>query len=75
MTADFQKILNDFNQKDFAPVYFVDGEESYFIDLITHLFKTAILAPHDADFNLIELFFSSNNILYLLIIILTIKIT
>ena len=55
MTADFQKILNDFNQKDFAPVYFVDGEESYFIDFITHLFKTAILAPHDADFNLIEL--------------------
>ena len=56
MTADFQKILNDFNQKDFAPVYFVDGEESYYIDLVTHLFKTAILAPHDADFNLIELY-------------------
>ena len=34
------------------PVYLVDGEEPYYLDIITSYFEEKILQPHERDFNL-----------------------
>lgn len=46
-----QKILADIKKKDFAPVYFLHGQESYFIDLITDAIEQHALAEHEKAFN------------------------
>ena len=47
----YQKILTDVKKKQFAPVYFLHGEESYFIDLIADTIEEHALAEHERAFN------------------------
>lgn len=49
---DFNKLLQSLKQGKFAPVYVIDGEEPYFLDVVTNYFEDNILAPHEKDFNL-----------------------
>lgn len=56
MAADYKKILQSIKQKDFAPVYLIDGEEPYYLDLITQHFEEDILTEAERDFNLIVLY-------------------
>jgi DNA polymerase-3 subunit delta len=49
---DFNKLLQSLKQGKFAPVYVIDGEEPYFLDVVTAYFEDNILAPHEKDFNL-----------------------
>lgn len=56
MTADFSKLIKSLEDRKFAPVYLVDGEEPYYIDLITNWFEDRILQPAEKDFNLIVLY-------------------
>src|ERR1044072_1449857 len=56
MTADFKKLMQSLKSGQFAPVYLVDGEEPYYIDIITSFFEEQILVPSERDFNLMVLY-------------------
>lgn len=52
MPIDFKKLQQSLHKGQFAPVYLIDGEESYYLDIITEFFEEKILQPHERDFNL-----------------------
>ncbi len=56
MNAELKKIFQQLQLRQFAPVYLVDGEEPYYIDLITDYFENNILTPAERDFNLMVLY-------------------
>lgn len=45
------RILKDLQKKVYAPIYFLQGEETYFIDLISNYIENNILTPEEKDFN------------------------
>jgi len=42
--------------RQFAPIYLIDGEENYYLDMITSYFENKILSPAERDFNLMVLY-------------------
>ncbi|HLO69622.1 MAG TPA: DNA polymerase III subunit delta [Flavipsychrobacter sp.] len=56
MTAEFKKLIQSLQAKQYAPVYLIDGEEPYYLDMITNYFEEKILEPHERDFNLMVLY-------------------
>lgn len=56
MVADFKKILQTLEKREYAPVYLVDGEEPFYIDMLTEYFEDKILQPAERDFNLMVLY-------------------
>src|SRR5437762_1172011 len=56
MNADLKKLFQTLDLKQFAPVYLIDGEESFYLDMITAYFENNILQPAERDFNLIVLY-------------------
>lgn len=46
-----ESILNDIKQRKFAPVYFLMGDESYFIDRITKELEKNVLTEDEKGFN------------------------
>jgi DNA polymerase-3 subunit delta len=56
MTAEYKKLIQSVQSKNYAPVYLVDGEEPYYIDKIVSLFEETILQPAERDFNLSVLY-------------------
>lgn len=53
---DHIKILQDLKAGKYAPIYFLHGEESYFIDLITDFIENNILETSEKAFNQIVLY-------------------
>lgn len=47
-----EKIISDWKKKLFKPVYWLEGEEEYFIDKIVHYAEHNILTESEAGFNL-----------------------
>ncbi|MFN3917078.1 MAG: DNA polymerase III subunit delta [Flavobacteriales bacterium] len=47
----FQKILSDIQSKKFLPIYFLEGEEPYFIDKLTDAIEHGVLDEPERDFN------------------------
>jgi hypothetical protein len=47
-----EKIINDWKKKLYKPVYWLEGEEEYFIDKIVDFAEHHILDPSEASFNL-----------------------
>ena len=47
-----QKIIGDWNKKLFKPVYWLEGEEDYYIDLLMDYAEHKILPESEAAFNL-----------------------
>ena len=47
-----EKIITDWKKKSFKPVYWLDGEESYFIDQLVDYAEHKILTESEASFNL-----------------------
>jgi DNA polymerase-3 subunit delta len=47
-----EKIISDWKKKLFKPVYWLEGEEEYFIDKIMHYAEHNILTEAEAGFNL-----------------------
>jgi DNA polymerase-3 subunit delta len=47
-----EKIISDWKKKLFKPVYWLEGEEDYFIDKIVHYAEHNILTDAEAGFNL-----------------------
>lgn len=49
--SDYRNILAELKAKSFQPVYFLMGEEPYFIDVITDYVENNILTDEQKDFN------------------------
>lgn len=56
MNADYKKIQQTLKTKEYAPVYLIDGEETYYLEQITDFFEHKILSPAEKDFNLTILY-------------------
>lgn len=52
MQTGVDKIIGDWKKGKFHPVYWLEGEEGYFIDQITDFAEHHILSPDEASFNL-----------------------
>ena len=47
----YEQITGDIRNKIFYPVYFLTGEEPYFIDKISKLIETSVLSEDEKEFN------------------------
>lgn len=47
-----EKIIGDWKKKKFKPVYWLEGEEDYYIDTVVHYAEHEILTEAEAGFNL-----------------------
>ena len=47
-----EKILADWNKKQYHPIYWLEGEEDYFIDKVIQFAEHKILSENEAEFNL-----------------------
>ncbi len=47
----FEKLISDLKNRQYLPIYFLDGEESYFIDEITDYIANNVLDDSEKDFN------------------------
>ncbi len=47
-----EKIISDWNKKIYKPVYWLEGEEPYFIDKVINYAENKILSESEAGFNL-----------------------
>ena len=56
MSPEYKKILQSLQMKQYAQVYFIDGEESFYLDELTKYFETSILPPAERDFNLVVMY-------------------
>lgn len=48
---NFEDIIRDINNKIFYPVYFLTGDEPYFIDKISKLIENTVLSDSEKEFN------------------------
>lgn len=48
---ELQQIKSQIQKKQFAPVYYLHGEESFFLDQIASLLDKEVLQPHETSFN------------------------
>ncbi len=51
MAVTLENIWKSLQTKKFEPIYFLCGEESYYIDLIENFIGEHVLQPHEKDFN------------------------
>lgn len=47
----FQELTANIKRGDFKPIYFLDGEEAYFIDAIVNLLEKKVLSEEEKSFN------------------------
>lgn len=52
----YEQILSEIHKKQFAPIYFLTGEEPYFIDMISDTIENEALDEADRAFNQIVLY-------------------
>jgi DNA polymerase III subunit delta len=48
---DYKSIIKDLQDKKFKPIYLLQGEEPYYIDLISKEIEEQALEEHERDFN------------------------
>lgn len=59
--ATYEGIMRDLKARKFAPVYYLMGDEAYYIDKIADYIAEHVLAPEERDFNQTVLFGSDVN--------------
>jgi len=57
-----QTVLKELKAKKFAPIYFLDGEEPFFIDEITNFIEKNAIAEHERSFNQVVLYGKDANV-------------
>jgi DNA polymerase III subunit delta len=62
MAVTYEEIISDLKNRIFKPVYFLAGEEPYYIDLITEYIQEKILPEDEKAFNQIILYGEDTNI-------------
>lgn len=56
MDANVRKIIGEIKSKKYAPVYFLQGEETYYIDLISDYVEQNVLSDAEKGFNQVVLY-------------------
>ena len=59
--VSFDSIMSDLRERKFSPVYYLMGDEPYYIDLISDYIAEHVLQPEERDFNQAILFGSDVN--------------
>lgn len=54
--TDYKSILKQIKNKQFAPLYLLDGEEPFYIDLLLNAFEKDVIPEEERDFNLITMY-------------------
>jgi DNA polymerase III subunit delta len=62
MAVTYEEIISDLKNRIFKPVYFLAGEEPYYIDLITNYIEDKILPEEEKAFNQIIVYGDDTNI-------------
>jgi DNA polymerase-3 subunit delta len=62
MAVTYEEIMSDLRNRIFKPVYFLAGEEPYYIDLITDYVQEKVLPEVEKSFNQIILYGDDTNI-------------
>lgn len=62
MPVTYEEIISDLKNRIFKPVYFLAGEEPYYIDLITEYIQEKVLPEAEKAFNQIILYGDDTNI-------------
>ena len=62
MAVTYEEIISDLKNRIFKPVYFLSGEEPYYIDLITEYIQDKVLPEAEKAFNQIILYGDDTNI-------------
>ena len=62
MDASVKKLLNDIQKKKFQPVYVLQGEEDYYIDLVANALENNVLQEHERGFNQVVLYGKDANV-------------
>lgn len=62
MAATYEEIISDLKKRIFKPVYFLAGEEPYYLDLITEYVEEKVLPEAEKAFNQIILYGDDTNI-------------
>ncbi len=60
---DFEKIISDLKNKVYHPVYFLMGEEPYFIDAVSNYIEKHVLDDSEKEFNQTILYGGETNVL------------
>ena len=55
-STDFQTILSDLKQQVYKPIYFLMGEEPYYIDEISNYIQNNVLSEEEREFNQVVLY-------------------
>lgn len=58
----FEEIIQSIQKREYKPIYFLMGEESWFIDQITELILNTVLSESERDFNQTILYGKDTNI-------------
>ena len=51
----FEQIISDLKNRKYVPVYFLMGEEPYYIDRISDYIETTVLKEEEKAFKLLQL--------------------
>ena len=62
MAVTYDEIMSDLRKRIFKPVYFLAGEETYYIDLIINYIEDKVLPEAEKPFNQIILYADDTNI-------------
>ena len=62
LSYTYEEICRDIKARKFYPVYFLMGEEPYFMDRITDLLLSAVLKEEEIDFNRIILYGADSDV-------------
>ena len=62
----YEEICRDITNRHFSPIYFLMGEEPYFIDRITDLIMNTVLKEDEIDFNRMVLYGSDSTVVKVL---------
>ena len=61
--VNFEELIQQIRHKQFAPVYFLEGDEAFFIDEIFDALEEEVVAPAERDFNQTILYGKDTDIL------------
>ena len=56
MILEADALLKQLQQRQFQPVYFLQGEEPYYIDAVADLIEQTALAEHERSFNQVVIY-------------------
>ncbi|MGM9734065.1 MAG: DNA polymerase III subunit delta [Prevotella sp.] len=54
--ATFDSIMHDLKQRNYLPIYYLMGEESFYIDKISDFIAENVLTPEERDFNMMVMY-------------------